>query len=114
MGADGLAPRGGHGQLAAGSLASASLLLVALFFTTVLTDMPKSVLGAIVFLIGVDLVDVQGLRRIACRRQSEFIIALVTAVVVCAIGVEQGIVLAMRATRRRSRASRAIPGCWTI
>ena len=50
-------------------------------------------LGAIVFLISRDLVDVRGLRRIARRRRSEFVIALVTAIVVCAIGVEQGIIL---------------------
>jgi high affinity sulfate transporter 1 len=74
---------------------SGIVLLVVMFFTTVLTDMPKSVLGAIVFLIGIDLIDVPGLRRIARRRQSEFVIALVTAVVVCAIGVEQGIILAI-------------------
>jgi MFS superfamily sulfate permease-like transporter len=74
---------------------SGIVLLVVLFFTTVLTDMPKSVLGAIVFLIGIDLIDVPGLRRIARRRRSEFVIALVTAVVVCAVGVEQGIVLAI-------------------
>ena len=74
---------------------SAIVLLVALFFTTVLTDMPKAVLGAIVFLIGIDLIDIAGLRRIARRRRSEFVIAVVTAVVVCAVGVEQGIVLAI-------------------
>jgi high affinity sulfate transporter 1 len=74
---------------------SGIVLLVVLFFTAVLTDMPKSVLGAIVFLIGIDLIDAKGLRRIARRRQSEFIIALVTAVVVCAVGVEQGIILAI-------------------
>jgi high affinity sulfate transporter 1 len=74
---------------------SGIVLLVVMFFTTVLTDMPKSVLGAIVFLIGIDLIDVRGLRRIARRRKSEFVIALVTAVVVCAVGVEQGIILAI-------------------
>ena len=74
---------------------SAIVLLVALFFTTVLTDMPKAVLGAIVFLIGLDLIDIAGLRRIARRRRSEFLIAVLTAVVVCAVGIEQGIVLAM-------------------
>jgi MFS superfamily sulfate permease-like transporter len=84
----------GRTQLANLTL-SGIVLLVVMFFTTVLTDMPKSVLGAIVFLIGIDLIDVLGLRRIARRRQSEFVIALVTAVVVCAVGVEQGIVLAI-------------------
>ena len=51
---------------------SAIVLVVAMFFTAVLTDMPKAVLGAIVFLIGVDLIDIAGLRRIARRRRSEF------------------------------------------
>jgi high affinity sulfate transporter 1 len=74
---------------------SAIVLLVALFLTTLLTDMPKAVLGAIVFLIGVDLIDITGLRRIARRRRSEFVIALMTAVVVCAVGVEQGVILAI-------------------
>ena len=74
---------------------SAIVLLVALFFTTALTDMPKAVLGAIVFLIGLDLIDIAGLRRVARRRRSEFVIAVLTAVVVCAVGIEQGIVLAI-------------------
>ena len=70
-------------------------LLFTLFFTGLLTNMPKAVLGAIVFLIGFDLIDITGLRRIASRRRSEFVIALITAVVVCAVGVEQGIILAI-------------------
>ena len=84
----------GHTQLANLTM-SGIVLLVVLFFTAALTDMPKSVLGAIVFLIGIDLIDVLGLRRIASRRRSEFVIALVTAVVVSGIGVEQGIILAI-------------------
>lgn len=71
------------------------VLLVVLFFTGLLADMPKAVLGAIVFLIGVDLVDVLGLRIIGRSRRGEFIIAVLTAVVVCAVGVEQGIILAI-------------------
>ena len=35
-----------------------------LWFTGLLTNMPKAVLAAIVFLIGVGLIDVKGLRRI--------------------------------------------------
>jgi len=85
-----------HGRTQVANLTmSAIVLLVALFFTTVLTDMPKSVLGAIVFLIGLDLIDIAGLRRISRRRRSEFVIAVVTAVVVCAVGIEQGIILAI-------------------
>jgi high affinity sulfate transporter 1 len=74
---------------------AAVVLLVVLFLTSLLADMPKAVLGAIVFLIGVDLVDVLGLKRIWRQRRGEGVIALITAVVVCAIGVEEGIILAI-------------------
>ena len=47
------------------------------------------------FLIGLSLVDITGLREIGTVAQGEFVIAVVTAVVVCAVGVEQGIILAI-------------------
>ncbi len=71
------------------------VLVVVLFLTGLLTDMPKAVLAAIVFLIGIGLIDVEGLKRIRAARMSEFVIAAGTAVVVFAVGVEQGIILAM-------------------
>jgi MFS superfamily sulfate permease-like transporter len=74
---------------------SAVVLVVVMFLTGLLADMPKAVLGAIVFLIGVDLVDIVGLRRIWSQRRGEAVIAVITAVVVCAVGVEQGIILAI-------------------
>ncbi len=74
---------------------SVVVLIVVLFLTGVLTDMPKAVLAAIVFLIGVGLVDVKGLKRIRAARFSEFVLAAITAVVVFTVGVEQGIVLAI-------------------
>jgi MFS superfamily sulfate permease-like transporter len=84
----------GHTQMA-----NAVMSLIALVFVLVaarlLAPMPTAVLAAIVFAIGVGLVDIRGLQRIRGRRFSEFVIALVTAVVVFAVGVEQGIVLAV-------------------
>ncbi len=74
---------------------SAVTLIVLLFATKALGPMPKSVLAAIVFIIGIDLIDVAGLRRIGSRRRSELVIALICAVVVFAVGVEQGIILAI-------------------
>ncbi len=74
---------------------SAVVLLVTLFATALLADMPKAVLAAIVFLIGVDLIDVLGLRLLARRRWSEFLIAAITCIVVFTVGVEQGIILAV-------------------
>jgi MFS superfamily sulfate permease-like transporter len=74
---------------------SAVVLLVVLFATRLLTNMPKAVLAGIVFLIGVGLIDIAGLKRVRSRRFSEFIIACITAIVVCAVGVEAGIILAV-------------------
>ena len=74
------------------------VLLVTLFFTAALADMPKAVLAGIVFLVGWDLIDVTGLRRIYLRRRSEFAIAAATGIAVFAWGVIQGVVLAVIAS----------------
>ncbi|MEU4291807.1 SulP family inorganic anion transporter [Kribbella sp. NPDC026596] len=84
----------GHSQLANATMAAVTLLFT-LFFTGLLSDMPKAVLAGIVFLIGVSLIDVPGLQRLRMRRINEFVVALITMVTVFAIGVEQGIILAI-------------------
>lgn len=71
------------------------VLLVVLLLTQYLTNMPVAVLAAIVFMIGLGLVDLKGLGRIRRARVSEFIIACFTALVVFGWGVEQGIILAI-------------------
>jgi len=71
------------------------VLIVLLFFTGLLANMPEATLAGIVFLIGLSLVDVVGLRRINSRRGSEAVIAALTALVVFAAGVEQGILFAV-------------------
>jgi high affinity sulfate transporter 1 len=84
----------GRTQVATMTMAAVALLFV-LFLTSLLTTMPVAVLAGIVFMIGLGLVDVAGLRRIRSRRPAEFVIACVTGFVVFAIGVEQGILLAI-------------------
>ncbi len=74
---------------------SAVVLLVLLVATGVLALMPRAALSAIVFLIGVGLIDLRGLRNLWARRRSEFVIACTTAAAVVGIGVEQGILLAV-------------------
>jgi high affinity sulfate transporter 1 len=74
---------------------SAAVLIVVLVAIAVLDDMPKAVLATIVFLIGIDLIDLLGLRLLARRRWSEFLIAAITCVVVFTVGVEQAIILAV-------------------
>ncbi len=71
------------------------VLLVLLFLTGPLAYMPEAVLSAIVFLIGIDLIDIKGMQRIYDQRRSEFWVALITALMVIFVGVEQGIILAI-------------------
>jgi len=71
------------------------VLLVLLFFTAPLAYMPDAVLSAIVFLVGVDLIDIKGMRNILAQRPSEFWVAVITALMVVFVGVEQGILLAI-------------------
>jgi len=85
---------GGRSQLA--QLTTVSIVLaVILFLTAPLSFMPIAALAAIVFTIGVELVDVRQMRRIFVQRPSEFWIALLTAGTVVFVGVEEGIILAI-------------------
>ncbi len=85
---------GGRSQLAT-LTTSAIVLLVLLFLTKPLAYMPDAVLASVVFLIGIELVDVKGMRKIFVQRPVEFWVALITAIVVALIGVGQGILLAV-------------------
>jgi len=85
---------GGKSQLA--SLTTAVIVLVVLLFLTVpLQYMPNAVLASVVFLIGIELVDVGGMKKIFRLRRDEFLIALLTALVVVVLGVEQGVIVAI-------------------
>ncbi|MCB1753146.1 MAG: SulP family inorganic anion transporter [Gammaproteobacteria bacterium] len=71
------------------------VLLVLLFLTAPLAYMPEAVLSAVVFLIGVELIDLKGMHSILAWRPSEFWVALVTLLMVVFVGVEAGIILAI-------------------
>jgi hypothetical protein len=71
------------------------VLLVLLFLTGPLQYLPRCVLAGIVFTIAVGMIDVKGLRDIRRESPSEFYLAVGTAAAVVAIGVEQGILLAI-------------------
>jgi len=88
---------GGRTQLAQLTCA-AVVLVVLLALTGPLAFMPTAVVAAIVFLIGIELVDLRGMRRILMMRPREFWVALLTAVVVVVVGVEQAIIVAMAAS----------------
>ena len=74
---------------------AATVAVVLLFLTKPLEYLPEAVLSAVVFVIGLKLIDHRGLREIRRLRPDEFWIAIVTAAVVVSLGVEQGIVLAI-------------------
>ena len=87
---------GGGGRSQIAQLTTCVLvLLVLLFLTGPLAYLPTAVLAAIVFLVAVRMIDVQGMRRIFVEARAEFWVALLTAATVVVIGVEQGILLAM-------------------
>ena len=71
------------------------MAIVLLFLTKPLQYLPNAVLAAVVFVIGLKLVDVRNMRKIWRLRKDEFWVAVVTAAVVVTIGVEQGIILAI-------------------
>ena len=85
---------GGRSQLAHLTMATATVSVLVLC-TGPLQYLPKPALATIVLMIGLDLVDIAGLRRIARVRRDEFVVAVVTAVTVVVVGVQQGIELAI-------------------
>ncbi|MDB4976610.1 MAG: SulP family inorganic anion transporter [Myxococcaceae bacterium] len=88
---------GGKSQLA--QLTTALIVLcVLLFLTGPLSYLPISVLASVVFLIGLELIDVRGMRQVLRVRRHEFVVALLTTLAVIALGVEQGVILAIFAS----------------
>lgn len=85
---------GGHSQLAHITTALV-VVMVLLFLTRPLGFMPVAVLSAIVFLVGIKLVDVAGLKELYRLERSEFLIAISTATCVVLLSVMDGIAVAV-------------------
>ncbi len=85
---------GARSQVA--QLAFAAVVLVVLMFLTgPLQYLPRCVLASIVFTIAVGMIDLKGLGAIRRESPGEYRLAVFTAAAVPAIGVEQGILLAI-------------------
>ena len=85
---------GGSTQLA--SIVTAGIVLIVLLFLTVpLSYLPNAVLAAIVFTIGIRLIDINGMKNILAHRPVEFGVALLTALTVIFISVAWGIMIAI-------------------
>jgi sulfate permease, SulP family len=88
---------GGRSQLA--QVTTGLIVLIVLLFLTVpIQYMPKAVLASVVFLIGLELIDLAGMSKILHVRFAEFVVATLVAATVVVLGVEQGIVLALVAS----------------
>ncbi len=85
---------GGRSQMAHLTMAVVVLAVLA-FFTDPLGFLPAVVLSTIVFVIGLKLIDLRGLRELYRLQRSEFVIAILTALCVALLGVMQGILLAV-------------------
>ncbi len=72
-----------------------AVLLFLMFFTKPFAYLPTAVLSSVVFLIGLRLVDTKGMKSLHRQRPVEFAVALITAMTVIVIGVEQGIAVAI-------------------
>ena len=88
---------GGRSQLAQ-LAAAATVLVVVAALTGLLDTLPLAALASVVFLIGVDLMDVAGMRRIHAVRRTEFVVAALTALTVVLLGVQTGITVAVVAS----------------
>lgn len=71
------------------------VMIILLFLTSPLAYLPKAVLASIVFIIGLDLVDLKGMKKIHDQSPSEFWVAAITAALVFFVGVEQAILVAI-------------------
>ena len=71
------------------------VLLVLLFLTAPLQLLPRCVLASIVFTIAIGMIDIKRLGNIRRESPGEYYLAVATAAAVVALGVEQGILLAI-------------------
>ena len=88
---------GGRSQLAP-LTTSVVVLIVLLLLTGPLAYLPIAALAAVVFIIAAELIDIRGMRRILSIRRHEFAVAVLTALAVVVLGVQDGIVVAVIAS----------------
>jgi high affinity sulfate transporter 1 len=85
---------GGKSQVA-GLVAAAAMAVVLLFLTAPLSDLPKAALGGVLIFAAIGLFDVASLRRLWRISRPEFGVAIATMVGVIALGVLEGILMAV-------------------
>lgn len=90
-----VAEQAGAKTQGAGVVGAGLLVLLLLFFNSLLADLPQSALAAVVIAAALSLVNVRALRKYARARPSSVVLSLVASLGVIALGVLQGIVIAI-------------------
>jgi sulfate permease, SulP family len=90
-----VAERAGARSQIAQLMMSAATLLVLVLGSTEIEYLPHCVLAAVVFTIAIGMIEVRTLRDMRLESPGEFYLALATGATVVAVGVEQGILLAI-------------------
>ena len=90
-----VAEQSGAKSQVAGVVGAALLVVLLLFFNSLLADLPQSALAAVVIGAALSLVNLPALRRYARARPSSLVLSLVASLGVIALGVLQGIVVAI-------------------
>ncbi len=90
-----VAEQSGAKSQAAGLVGAGILVVLLLFFNSLLADLPQSALAAVVITAALSLVNLHAVRRYARVRPSSVVLSLVASLGVIAFGVLQGIVIAI-------------------
>ena len=90
-----VAEQSGANSQVAGLVGAATLVVLLLFFHSLLADLPQSALAAVVIAAALSLMNIGALRRYARVRPSSVVLSLVASLGVIALGVLQGIVVAV-------------------
>ena len=85
---------GARSQLAT-LVTAAVVILVVIFFTEPISLLPSATLAAIVFLIGLEMVDITRLKAIYREVPAEFVLAIITLITVVLAGVLWGIIVSV-------------------
>ncbi|MGZ7049255.1 MAG: SulP family inorganic anion transporter [Methanobacterium sp.] len=71
------------------------VLIVLLFLTKPISFLPEATLGTVVFLIGLNMIDIKGLKDIRIKMISEYYLAIITALTVILFSVFWGIIISI-------------------
>jgi MFS superfamily sulfate permease-like transporter len=71
------------------------VIMVLLFLTVPLSFLPIAALSAIVFLIGLGMINVQGIKQVYAKSRPEFGIAVFTVLAIVFVGIGEAVILAI-------------------